>query len=184
METTEKIVEAYCRYVKNWFTLPNIKCEGQFEIDLLAIDITSPEEIRRFHIESSISISTGFSKLTAKPFSLERLRQRGHQAEQRHTIDFFIERKFNAPKILSSLGTYGFKPGNYSKVIVSWDWTPDADKQAAAEGILLWSCRDILKEIAEISSSGRTYFTDDTLRTLQLFQKATHNRLGKDDGDV
>ena len=48
METTEKIVEAYCRYVKNWFTLPNIKCEGQFEIDLLAIDITSPENITRF----------------------------------------------------------------------------------------------------------------------------------------
>ena len=25
METTEKIVESYCRYVKGWFTLPNIK---------------------------------------------------------------------------------------------------------------------------------------------------------------
>jgi hypothetical protein len=121
METTEKIVEAYCRYVKNWFTLPNIKCEGQFEIDLLAIDITSPENITRFHIESSISISTGFSKLTAKPFSLERLRVRSHQAEQRHTIDFFVERKFDAPEILAKLGTYGFKPGNYRKVIVSWD---------------------------------------------------------------
>ena len=140
METTEKIVEAYCRYVKNWFTLPNIKCEGQFEIDLLAIDITSPENITRFHTEFSISISTGFSKLTAKPFSLKHLRVRGHQAEQRHTIDFFVERKFDAPEILAKLGTYGLVPGNYSKVIVSWDWTPEADKRAAIEGIMLWSC--------------------------------------------
>jgi len=37
METTEKIVEAYVRYVKDWATIPNIKCKGQFEIDLLAI---------------------------------------------------------------------------------------------------------------------------------------------------
>ena len=38
METTEKIVESYCRYVKGWFTLPNIKCAGQYEVDLLAVD--------------------------------------------------------------------------------------------------------------------------------------------------
>jgi hypothetical protein len=34
METTEKIVEAYVRYVCGWATIPNIKC-GQYEIDLL-----------------------------------------------------------------------------------------------------------------------------------------------------
>ena len=38
METTEKIVEAYVRYINGWFTIPNIKCQGQFEIDLLAVD--------------------------------------------------------------------------------------------------------------------------------------------------
>jgi len=31
METTEKIVEAYVRYVKDWATIPNIKYKGQFE---------------------------------------------------------------------------------------------------------------------------------------------------------
>jgi len=41
METTEKIVESYCRYVKRWFTISNIKCQGQYEIDLLAIDASS-----------------------------------------------------------------------------------------------------------------------------------------------
>ena len=39
METTERIVEAYVRYVKGWATIPNIKCERNREIDLLAIDL-------------------------------------------------------------------------------------------------------------------------------------------------
>jgi hypothetical protein len=52
METTERIVEAYVRYVKRWATIPNIKCTGQMEIDLFAID---PREGGRYHIETSVS---------------------------------------------------------------------------------------------------------------------------------
>jgi hypothetical protein len=59
METTEKIVEAYVRYVKRWATIPNITCAGQFEIDLLAID---PVGLERYHIESGVSVS-GSSRL-------------------------------------------------------------------------------------------------------------------------
>jgi len=66
METTEKIVEAYVRYVKGWATIPNIKCPGQYEIDLLAVD---PKTGKRAHIESGVSISGGFSSLTTKPYS-------------------------------------------------------------------------------------------------------------------
>ena len=53
METTEKIVESYVRYVRGWATIPNIKCPGQYEIDLLAID---PLNLGRYHIESGVSI--------------------------------------------------------------------------------------------------------------------------------
>ena len=28
METTEKIVEAYVRYMKRWVTIPNIRCDA------------------------------------------------------------------------------------------------------------------------------------------------------------
>src|SRR5205814_9791001 len=94
METTERIVESYCRYVKQWFTIPNIKCKGQFEIDLLAVDTTNPEKLGRYHIESGVSISGSYSKLTAKPYSKEQAKIRVKQAEQRRTIGFFIERKF------------------------------------------------------------------------------------------
>ena len=37
METTERIVEAYVRYVKGWATIPNVRCGGQNEIDLIVM---------------------------------------------------------------------------------------------------------------------------------------------------
>lgn len=53
METTEKIVEAYVRYITGWATIPNIKCDAQYEIDLLAIN---PVSRAHYHIESGVSI--------------------------------------------------------------------------------------------------------------------------------
>ena len=62
METTERIVESYCRYVKGWFTISNIKCSGQYEVDLLAIEALSDKRLKRYHIESGVSISGAYSK--------------------------------------------------------------------------------------------------------------------------
>lgn len=171
METTEKIVESYCRYIKRWFTISNIKCSGQFEIDLLAVDFSNPDNIGRYHIECGISISGSYSSLTAKPFSNDRLKIRVEQAGQRRTIGYFIERKFGSPEIISELARYGFKPGNYKKVIVTWGWTPEAEVTADDEGIVLWDFRNILTEIGDACRHIKTYFIDDTLRTIQLFVK-------------
>ncbi len=170
METTEKIVEAYVRYVKGWATIPNIKCPGQYEIDLLAID---PVNLHRYHIESGVSISGSYSKLTAKQYSEKDLKNRVKTAGQRRTLGYFAKRKFGAKPVLDTLKTYGFKRGNYSKVIVSWGWTVDAAKAAKQRRIKLWDFREILKETSEAFQKERVYFTDDTLRTLQLFARAT-----------
>ncbi len=172
METTEKIVESYCRYVKGWFTISNIKCSGQYEIDLLAVEASSDEGLKRYHVESGVSISGAYSKLTANPFSPEKLKERTKQAGQRRTIGYFIYRKFGAREVLTELRKYGFKGGNYSKVIVTWGWDEKAKEQADREGIILWDFREILREIAETWRDTKTYFTDDTLRTIQLFVKA------------
>jgi len=171
-ETTEKIVESYVRYIKHWATIANIKCEGQFEIDLLAVDVVKN---KKFHIETGISISGGFSKLTGDIYSFNTLKQRTSQASQRRTLGYFRDRKFNSPGILSKLATFGFKEGNYERIIVSWGWNDSARKQADEAGIKLWDFRDIILEIAE-NSTGKTYFTDDTLRTLQLLVKANEEK--------
>ena len=169
METTEKIVEAYVRYIKGWATIPNIKCTGQYEIDLLAID---PVTLRRYHIESGVSISGGHSKLTAEPFDRQILKTRLGAARQRRTLGYFVQRKFRSTDVLARLAEYGFHEGDYRKVVVSWGWTEDAARKANEEGIVLWDFRDILREIADSVGAGRVYHTDDTLRTLQLFYKA------------
>jgi len=169
METTEKVVEAYVRYIKGWATIPNVKCKGQYEIDLLAID---PKTGDRYHIESTVSVSRKFSKLTDDPFDPARYKQPVSKAPQRRTIEFFHVRKFTPQEVLETLAGFGFREGNYERVVVSWDWTPEAEEQAALLGIRLWRFPDILNRISETLEGTRTYFTDDTLRTLQLFARA------------
>lgn len=170
METTEKVVETYVRYVQGWATIPNIKCPGQYEIDLLAID---PKTGEKYHIESGVSLPGPFAKLTSKPYDEDLIKIRLHQAAQRRTLGYFVQRKFATPGIIETLAGYGFQPGGYQKVIVSWGWAPTVEAEAEAEGIRLWHFADILKEIAETFKKTKVYFTDDTLRTLQLFSIAT-----------
>jgi hypothetical protein len=176
METTEKIVESYCRYVKQWFTIPNIRSENQYEIDLLAVDTRSPKRLKRYHIECGVSISGSYSKLTDKPFSTEQLKVRVQQAGQRRTIGFFIDRKFGLPQVAAELRKYGFEGDNYQRIIVTWGATPQAEATAMQHGILLWDFRDLLRQIAHAYREHKTYFTDDTARTIQLFAMATNDR--------
>lgn len=168
METTERVVEAYCRYVKGWATIPNIRCGGQQEIDLLAYDL---RRRKRYHIEVSVSISA-FSKLTDNEFSLRLKRDRVKGPAATRTLGYFVEWKFGSDNVKRALEEYGFTDTNHRKVIVSWDWTEQAAARAKAERIILWRFGDLLNEIAEKHAKLSHYFADDTLRTLQLFEKA------------
>ena len=170
METTEKIVEAYVRYVKGWATIPNIRCAGQHEIDLIAID---PVSLERYHIETSVSISQSFSRLTSKAFDPEAYKKPVAKASQRRTLGFFIERKFGPAPVKEALAAYGFGEDGGRKVIVTWDWTPEALAIAGAHSIELWSFQDLMLETAEMIRHRRSYFGDDTLRTINLFVRAT-----------
>jgi len=175
METTEKIVEAYVRYVKGCFTIPNIKCKGQYEIDLLAVRTDEDGSVHRYHIESGVSISA-YSKLTNDQFVPENIRVPGKSVKQRRTLGNYVERKFGAPEVIERLKDYGLMPGNYSRIIVTWGWEDGVREAAAAMGVELWDFRDILRDIQEHCREKSTYFTDDTLRTLQLMAKATANK--------
>jgi hypothetical protein len=170
METTERIVEAYVRHVKGWATIPNIRCDGQNEIDLLAVD---PVSKSFYHIEVSISISQSFRKLTGKPYDREAAKERVQKAKQRRTVGFFVDQKFDAPTVTDRLKDFGFEPGAYHRVIVTWGWDDDAERQANDANIELWDFRDLIAQIADEIRGERTYFADDTLRTLNLFIHAS-----------
>jgi hypothetical protein len=64
-----------------------IKCDGQYEIDLLAID---PVTLKKYHIESSVSASKGFSRLTAKAFNPDDLKIRVKVASARRTLGYWM----------------------------------------------------------------------------------------------
>ena len=51
MESTEKIVESYVRYLEHCATIPNIRCDRQHEIDLLPME---PVILARYHTETSV----------------------------------------------------------------------------------------------------------------------------------
>src|ERR1035437_9672173 len=108
METTEKIVEAYVRYVKHWATILNIRCDGQREIDLLAID---PVRLARYHIETSVSGSWVYSKLTDNEFDPDLMHTR--KAKMRRTLGYFIERKLGPKPVIEKLKEFGFEEGHY-----------------------------------------------------------------------
>ncbi len=174
METTERIVEAYVRHVLGCATLPNLRCPGQNEIDLLAIH---PKTLERYHIETSVSIASGFDKLTGKLFDPDVARTRVGGPQQRRTVGFFHQRKFSPVGVLATLAEYGFEEGDYQRVIVTWGWTLDAKEQADQLGLVLWDFREIVDKIAERVGKGSGYHGDDTLRTLHLFTLAQKQSL-------
>ena len=171
METTEKIVEAYVRYVKGWFTIPNIKCGNQKEIDLLAVDVRGGKT-RRYHIESGVSISKKFSKLTNADFSVAKLKSRAGKAVERRKLSYFIRNKFLDPHVLEGLSKFKFTPMNTQRIIVTWGWRDEALIAATNQDVVLWDFRELLQEIAALGQLTSHYYTDDTVRTVQLVAKA------------
>lgn len=168
METTERIVEAYVRYVKGWATIPNLRCEGQKEIDLFAIDPVTDE---RWHIETSVSISSGFSALTDEPFEPGEHKQRVKAATARRKLGFFLAEKFQPVAVEQRLACLGCAPGKLRRAIVTWEWKQGVKEAAAAAGIELWSLPGVMNEIAQKAREGRAYFTDDVLRTIDLYAR-------------
>ncbi|RXZ64131.1 hypothetical protein [Pelagerythrobacter rhizovicinus] len=120
METTEKIVEAYVRYVKGWATIPNLRCggQGQKEIDLFAINPVTDE---RWHIETSVSIASGFSKLTNDFYEEGEHKIRVKAATARRKLGSFMAEKFGHPAVSAKLAEYGCQESGLKRAIVTWD---------------------------------------------------------------
>lgn len=177
METTERIVEAYVRYVKGWATIPNLRCDAQKEIDLFAIDPVTDE---RWHIETSVSISSGFSALTNEPFTSGEHKERVKAASARRKLGFFLAEKFLPKAVEERLACFGCAPGKLRRAIVTWEWKDGVPEAAAAAGVEVWALPDMMQQIAEKSRQGRGYLNDDILRTIDLFARGLNARQKKE----
>jgi hypothetical protein len=159
--------------VKGWATIPNLRCEGQKEIDLFAIDPVSDE---RWHVETSVSISSGFSALTNDPFEPGEHKERVKGATARRKLGFFLAEKFLPVSVEQRLACLGCAPGKLRRAIVTWDWKPGVEEAAATVGIELWSLPSMMDEIAKKAREGRAYLADDILRTIDLYARALDRR--------
>lgn len=170
MEASEKVVESYFRYVKGYFTIPNLRCGGQKEVDLIGMK-GSAVSVQRIHVEVSVVTSGAFKRLNTKPYSEANKRTRSGSASERVKIGYFVESKFNDQNVLSALKDYGFSENNYEKIIVAWDWEQAVEPIANMNGIKLLRFKDILREMLDFFGNKKSYFSDDTVRLLQLLKK-------------
>jgi hypothetical protein len=119
---------------------------------------------------------TGFSKLTNGTFDWEQMKVRVKAPSQRRTIGFFVKQKFGADGVVQTLHTYGFDPGNYHKIVVTWDCELAARGTAKENGIEVWEFPDLVDEIVAMASHGLKYVMDDTIRTLQMLVYAQRRK--------
>ena len=132
----------------------------------------SDGQVLKIHVEVSVTTSGPFKKLNSQPYSENNKKTRIGSASERVKIGYFIDSKFNDNNVISTLKDYGFSRNNYEKVIVAWDWDPTVEPIATENGIKLLRFKEILKEMMEVFGKNESYFSDDTVRLLQLLKKS------------
>lgn len=161
MEASEKVIDVYLKTELKAFTINNIKLKYNKEIDFLAIDY----KFKRYHIESSISTSNIFSKLTNK--LLDATTEKAHR---RRCLEYFEKEKFNHPFVTEKLKEFNFKNNNYKKVIVTWSVKEQAViQEAKSKGIEIWFFKEILKKV--FKNTNINQYLSDEQRIFQLIGK-------------
>lgn len=171
MNAAERIVEAYFHHVRNIFTRTSVKGIGQVELDIVGVD-PSKRPPTFFHIESSVSISSGYSKITNKQFSPSEAKIREKAAGQRTTAGFFIEKKFLSQEVIETLKQVGCDTRNLRRILVSWEFDDEARKVLQNKGIECLTMKEILQELADYLAQETCDMDSDILRTLQLFVRS------------
>ena len=171
MNAAERIVEAYFRNIRSIFTRTSVKGVGQVELDIVGVDSRkSPPTF--FHIESSVSISSGYSKITNKEFSPSEAKLRQKAAGQRTTAGFFIEKKFFARDVIETLKQIGCNTRNLKRIVVSWGFDDEAREALKDKDIECLTMGEILQELADYLAQETRDIDSDILRTLQLFVRS------------
>lgn len=170
MNAAEKIVESYFRYIKELYTKSNLQGEGQTELDVVAVNPLVHPPIF-YHIESSVSISGSYSKITNKEYNREKAKQRGKKAGQRTTAGFFIE-KFNSENMKKTYKKLGITKKQLNQVVVAWKFDPEAKKALKDNNIECLTMKDICQELGERLAEETKNMDSDILRMIQLFVRS------------
>lgn len=170
MNATEQIVKSYFEHINHLFTRSNIKGVGQCELDL--IGIKTENGIRYFHIETTVSIADGFSKITNKQYDPEEEKKRVESAKQKKTAGYFIKKKFYSDSVLESYKKIGIDKNNLERIVVAWDFETDAIEALSKRNIQCKRIKDIFQELADHISLETANLDDDILKTIQLLVRS------------
>lgn len=174
MNAAEHIIESYYRYVKGYYTRCNIKGKGQTELDIIAVDPTGIKPIF-YHIESTVSISSNFSKITADDYSPEDEKIRSKKAKQRRTVDFFVSKKFYSDNIEKTYKELKIDKKNVNRILISWDFEKIAIEKLKKHDIKCLTMKEILQELADKLVGETKDIDDDILRAIHLFVRSKPN---------
>lgn len=156
MEPEVHIIEKYYQEVLHCFTMTNIRCKGNKEIDILAIN---PKTLEKFHVESRVTTSL---KLRFKATYTKDGRC------HRNGLDYFQKEKFEHPSVKQKIREL-FGKVDYHKILVVWrtmdhkTLTEIAEKEYGIE--IMPISLLILKFTSDRTTSGSR---DDILRTMEL----------------
>ncbi len=171
MNAAEKIVKAYFEYVRGVFTRTSLRGRGQAELDIVGVNPSKKPPVY-YHIESTVSISSVYSKITNKPYSFTEEKDRQKKAGQRRTAGFFIEKKFFTKEVESILKKAGCMLDALQRVVVAWEFDEDAKKVLEGKGIECLTMKQIFQELASQLAEETCDIDSDILRTIQLFVRA------------
>jgi len=149
LEPEVHIIEKYFQIMLKCFTMTNIRCKSNKEIDLLAIN---PRTGEKFHVESRVHTSS------AHAFRLE-------------DLDYFVKEKFNHALVKKKINEiFGNNP--YRKWLVIWIAQEIKVMVEAKDkfGIKVVQLGDLIYEMIEkIEVKGSR---DDVVRTFELISQS------------
>ena len=158
VEPEVHIIEKYFQEVLHCFTMTNIRCKGNKEIDLLAIN---PRTLEKYHVEARISVSKSFALREKDTYTSK-------GKAYRIGLDYFSEKKFNHPMITEKIRQF-FGESDYHKVLVVWHaGNLPAYSRIALEkyGFDVWALRNIFTELVEKGCTSGS--RDDVIRVVEL----------------
>lgn len=157
----ETIVEAYVRSVKKWFTMPNLKCANNKEIDLLAVDLTG----QRYQIEVK-TYTSGW------PLEID---DRGRQNVE--TVAYISEHHFQDKNVKAKIReVFGDDAdASYKRILVYWrihESLTMTQVEAEAKRHMIdevWLMPNIIRELSQ-TAEGR--YNTDVARVIDLTARA------------
>lgn len=170
MKATEQIVRSYYEHIHGLYTRPNIKGCGQCELDLIAVK-TAPV-VEYWHVETTVSIADGFSRISNDKYDPEKEKERVQSAAQKKTAGYFIEKKFYAQQVMDTYQILGMENEKVKRVVVAWDFEDSAATALRDRGIEPKSIKTIFQELANHLSLETSDLDNDILKTLQLLVRA------------